>query len=140
MIRITPTVTRRARLGRSGSVVPMMLVHDLSGPARDFLLSPLFGKLVMICGGLLFAVVGGSGVVHEVRRTRRAVKVPGVVVELRPGIGGGSSTTSAPKYAPVLAFRTRDGRDVQTEGDEASNPPAARPCRRSRDTVSGRRY
>lgn len=110
----------------------MEAMSGLPEPIDDFLLNPLFGKAVLVAAGLLFTVLGAVHLVSAVRAARRAVKVPGVVTALRPGLGGDSDTTTSPKYAAVLAFRTVDGRDVQTECTEATNPPVAQPGQRVR--------
>lgn len=64
---------------------------------------------------------------------RKFVRVPGVVVDVRrrdtpSSSEGGTSTAVA--YAPVLAFRTTDGRDVQTESPRWSNLHADKTGRR----------
>ncbi|MQA05500.1 MAG: DUF3592 domain-containing protein [Streptosporangiales bacterium] len=49
---------------------------------------------------------------------RRAIKVGGVVMDIRIRVKGGQVIRSG--YHPVLAFRTVDGRDVQAEAKNYS--------------------
>ncbi|MQB02436.1 MAG: DUF3592 domain-containing protein, partial [Actinobacteria bacterium] len=58
------------------------------------------------------------------RTSRAAVRVPGVVLELR---AVSSPSSHGTQYAPVLEFRTLQGRVVQAESLATSNPPVAQP-------------
>lgn len=78
------------------------------------------GAGAMACGTLV-------SLVRSRAKLRRFVRVPGVVVDVRQrDVGTMEQTGSAPAYAPVLAFRTADGRDVQTESARWSNRNAGK--------------
>lgn len=86
----------------------------------------LLATVIITVGSCFLVVVTGSGLVRLLARRRRAVRVHGVVVDVRARESGTSRAGHRPTtYAPVLAFRTVDGREVQTESRVASNPPVA---------------
>lgn len=86
----------------------------------------LLASVIITAGSFLLTLVTGSGLVRQVARRRRSVRVPGVVVDVRVRDTGTSRAGGRPTtYAPVLAFRTVDGREVRTESSVASNPPVA---------------
>lgn len=83
----------------------------------------LFASVIITVGAFLLAVFALTAVVRLAGLRRRAVRAPGTVVDLCKRTSGssypGAPTTS---YAPVLAFRTRDGREVRTVSGMASKP------------------
>lgn len=82
------------------------------------------GALFMTVGCLVFYGILVRGLVAHRRMRRAAVRVPGVVLDLRPTKSG---STRAYQYAPVLEFRTVEGKVVQTVSPASSNPPVAQP-------------
>lgn len=76
--------------------------------------------IIWICG-LAVSFVRGRA------KLRSFVRVPGMVVDVHAAdVTTSGATGNAPAYAPVLAFRTLDGRDVQTEGSFASSTYAGK--------------
>ncbi|MQA79796.1 MAG: DUF3592 domain-containing protein [Streptosporangiales bacterium] len=93
----------------------------------------LLASVIITVGSFFLTVVTGTGLVRQVAGRRRAVRVPGVVVDVRTRDSGTARAGRRPTtYAPVLAFRTTDGREVQTESRVASNPPVAEAGQRVR--------
>lgn len=73
------------------------------------------GCAIWICAMVVNFVRGRA-------RLRSFVRVPGTIVDVRHRESSTMETTgTAPSYAPVLAFRTLDGRDVRTESQRWSN-------------------
>jgi len=76
--------------------------------------------------GLLFAGTSMATVLRTRRFFARAYRAPGVVTGLRRA-DIVKSGTSVRVYYPRLAFRTYDGRDIDTESGFGSSPPPAHP-------------
>jgi uncharacterized protein DUF3592 len=92
------------------------------------------GWVVLVVAALLVAV--GLALLAAGTRTRaaarrfdaRAVRVPGVVVELRLARGyRGPGDVSSGFWVPVLEFTTADGRPIRTAAMYGSVPAPARP-------------
>lgn len=84
-------------------------------------------------GAAIFLVALARGLFGTLRDRRDAVRVPGVITDLRARqapAGGASAGRRTTQYAPVLEFRTTEGRVVQTESTVSSNPPVGRPGER----------
>lgn len=98
-------------------------MNDILGPA-------LFVPLMFAVVGTVFLVGGIRSTVEFAAFRRRAVHCGGVVTDLRRVWQASHSSRSSSGqyiYYPVLAFRTVDGRDVQTVARVGTNPPAHRP-------------
>lgn len=108
---------------------------------------PYQTALIFGLSGLACVIAGTWIVVNARRFRRRAVRVPGRIVELSSFSGGGSSTL----YRPVVAFTTLDGTPVEAKSVFASFPPVgfvgeavyvlydpADPARARVDSLSGR--
>ncbi|GGM60727.1 hypothetical protein GCM10010106_03200 [Thermopolyspora flexuosa] len=80
---------------------------------------PYQTALIFGLSGLACVIAGTWIVVNARRFRRRAVRVPGRIVELSSFSGGGSSTL----YRPVVAFTTLDGTPVEAKSVFASFPP-----------------
>jgi len=83
--------------------------------------------LVFVLFGVVFGTIGIVLLIQTRRFLARALRVPGVVVDLvrsysRSSNGGGSTT-----YRPVFRFQTYEGMDVEVTGNMGTNPPPARP-------------
>lgn len=78
--------------------------------------------MFVVLGGI-FAVAGLRGVLHWNSFRRRAVTCTGLVTEIRAKAESrGSDATNRTIYYPVLAFRTVDGKEVQTQAQNGSSP------------------
>lgn len=71
--------------------------------------------------GGIFAVAGLRGAMSWQSFRRRSVTCTGLVTEIR-AVSSKSSDSNSFIYYPVLAFRTVDGKDVQTQAVNGSNP------------------
>lgn len=80
-----------------------------------------FWTMAFVVAGLVSGGAGGVTWVRDRRFRGRALRVSGVVVDLRAS--GGSPQTM---YRPVFRFRTYEGRDMRGQSNMASNPPPAR--------------
>lgn len=87
--------------------------------------------------GLVFSVIGIGlllGDIYAYKRTSRFIgnseKAGGVVTELvksysgRSGSFGDSGMSGSPVYAPVVRFKTPDGREFEFKSAVSSNPPS----------------
>lgn len=80
-----------------------------------------------------FLVGLGKGLVANLARRRRSVRVTGVITDLHavePYVGTPTSGQRRTQYAPVLEFQTLDGRRIRTESRVSSNPPVGEPGQR----------
>jgi hypothetical protein len=82
--------------------------------------------LLLVFVGLVLAAAGGYGARRNRRLTRTGQRVPGTVVSLawKQSIG---SEAGGQVCHPVLAFRTLDGREVQTATGVGSSRVIAQP-------------
>lgn len=82
----------------------------------------LIGAGLVTAISLFLALTMLGSLVRGLAQQRRFVRVEGTVVDVREQADTTIETAgTAPAYAPVLAFRTVDGRDVQTESSRWSN-------------------
>jgi hypothetical protein len=95
---------------------------------RDFLDPTEMVPLGFVVIGGIFAATGLFKVITKIVFLRRALRCPGVVTELREKWQAGHGDSSGQYYYyPILAFRTADGRDVQTEGQVGTTWQRYRP-------------
>jgi len=82
--------------------------------------------LLLVFVGLVLAAAGGYGARRGRRLTRTGERVPGTVVSLawKQSLG---SEAGGQVCHPVLAFRTLDGREIQTATGVGSSRVIARP-------------
>lgn len=85
--------------------------------------------------GIIFAVLGACFLVGGIRSWlagrafhRLALRTNGTVTELRPvrGYSQPGENTTGTTYAPVLAFRTHGGEDVEAVSWMSQSPPTER--------------
>ena len=82
--------------------------------------------LLLVFVGLVLAAGGGYGARQGRRLTRTGQRVPGTVVSLAWKHSSGSEGGSQVCH-PVLAFRTLDGREIQTATGVGSSRVIAQP-------------
>lgn len=80
--------------------------------------------LIFVLFGVIFGGIGCGVVVSTRRFMARALRVPGVVVDLRVSRGGGGGSRT---YRPVFRFQTYEGQAIEAVSSTGSNPPSVRP-------------
>lgn len=84
---------------------------------REFLDPAETVPLGFVVIGAIFVATGLFKVISKIVFLHRALRCPGVVTDIREKWQAGHGDSSGQYYYyPILAFRTSDGRDVQTEG------------------------
>lgn len=86
--------------------------------------------LLFVLLGVGFAVLGVVLLVRNRRFLARALRVPGVVVDLRARRMGSSGSGGGTVWHPVFRFQTYEGRNVEIVGNLGTDPPPARPGER----------
>ncbi|MFC4112628.1 DUF3592 domain-containing protein [Nonomuraea zeae] len=79
-----------------------------------------YSPLLFVAFGLLIILVSGKGMIDGRRFVQRALRVPGVVSDVRTTFTGRGEHLRA-RQRPVLTFTTLDGREVTTEASTVSN-------------------
>ena len=82
----------------------------------------LAAAAIITVGSFLLLCSLSVSAIRAIARSRRYVRVPGRIVDLREQHSNTMENPgSPPGYAPVLAFRTPDGREMQAESPRWSN-------------------
>jgi hypothetical protein len=71
--------------------------------------------VLVILVGVVFAGIGGYLVYRKRRLAKVGQRCPGTVVDMREHISRDTHGVETRTWNPVLAFKTPDGQDIQTE-------------------------